>query len=210
VGLIREVSVVILLNIAARACGRVERCKLSAMRWLVVAACAATFAAFGCNYTSDYRPPRDGRARPIYQDDTVVVATPALPFECGPYGPGRPVPGARYVPAQVVLQAASRGSYGGGGVYLSGPIFVPGPHLHGSSGSVSSGGGSGDGGKLVAVALAVAAIVAFPFIIVGLAAGNPEQEDAVASAIDSVNQYNDQLREQAAVCAELADRRSGP
>jgi hypothetical protein len=181
------------------------------MRWLLpLLGCVLALSLCGCNYSSDYQPPRDGRARPIYDDDTVVMVPPAVPFSCGPYGPQYEVQGARWVPQQIVLQAASGGSYGGGGVYISGPIFVPGPHVHASGaafGSSSASGGGGDGGKLVAVALAVAAIVAFPIIIVGLAVGNPEQEDAVASAIDSVNQYNDQLRERAAVCAELASRR---
>src|SRR5262245_46849051 len=65
------------------------------------------------------------------------------------------------------------------------PLIVPPPP------GIPPGGIDGDSAKYIFVAMAVAAIVAFPFIAVGLAVGHPEPDDEVITAIDRINRYND-------------------
>ena len=84
-------------------------------------------------------------------------------------------------------------------------VFVP-----TGGGSVKSSSGSPNGGKALAVALAVGALVAFPFIALGLAMGHPEPEEEVASAMDRVNEFNDQARDREAYCAAIAGAVEAP
>jgi len=173
-------------------------------------------ALAGCNYASDYRPPADGRARPLYKGDKVVMVAPSELPRCLEAGP--PPPSYQY--------AVPRNA---GGYYLPrshhthvpvavvvvapGPPLVPVPvpvghrHHHG----LASGGGvdSGDAGKYMLAAMAVAALVAFPAVAIGLAMGNPEPEDEVAPAVDAVNRFNDEARERMAYCEAMAGPRGG-
>ena len=79
-------------------------------------------------------------------------------------------------------------------------FFPPSPGLL-ALGALS--GGKGDG-EAFAVVLAVGAIIAFPFIAMGLAMGHPEPEEEVVDAVDRINTYNDELRERYAFCEALA------
>jgi len=161
----------------------------------------------GCSYTSDYVPPRDGRVRPLWQGDKVVIAAPAELPECASdeqpppsYVYVTPLDGhGHYVPPATHTHVHV-------GVIIIGrppllpvlPGVPPVPKL------------SGDGGKYVAVILAVGAIVAFPFIALGLAMGHPEPEEEVAEAIDVVNELKDQSRETMARCATWLERGPDP
>lgn len=162
----------------------------------------------GCSYTSDYVPPRDGRARPIWQGDKVVIAAPAELPECASdeqppptYVYEAPLDRGYYVPPATHTHVHV-------GVVIIGrppllPVLpgVPGPTVPNLS---------GDGGKYVAVILAVGAIVAFPFIAMGLAMGHPEPEEEVANAIDGVNELKDVSRERMARCATWLERGPDP
>ena len=57
---------------------------------------------------------------------------------------------------------------------------------------------------------AVVAIVAFPFVAVGLAVGHPEPSDEVVTAIDTINRYNDDARRKEALCAATAPLEGAP
>ncbi len=159
----------------------------------------------GCSYTSEYVPPKDGRARPMWQDDKVVIVAPAELPECvsdkpppPTYSYTAPIDGhGHYVPPSTHTHVHV-------GVIVVGrppllPLLpgFPAPNVPAIS---------GDGGKYVAVILAVGAIVAFPFIAMGLAMGHPEPEGEVAGAIDGVNQLKDRTREKMARCAAWMDR----
>ncbi len=154
----------------------------------------------GCSYTSDYRPPNDGRARPLWIDDEVVVSRPTSLPQCAP-------------PPQAYYQGWVPFAEGywdppeerGGGAVIA---IVGGPPL---PLPVSAGGGSGGGGDSLeglAVVMA-AAIVAFPFVALGLALGQPEPEEEVATAIDAVNTYNDRARYRIAECMAYHQRLRG-
>ncbi len=158
----------------------------------------------GCGYTSDYVPPRDGRARAIWRDDKAVIAGPAELPNCAtreqpPDGYRHRVPqdahGYYYAPT------GSTSVHVGLVVVGRPPILLP--HLPSSAvpGANLGGGGGVDGGEYLFVILAVGAIVAFPFVAMGLALGHPEPEEEVAVALDQVNAYNDELRERLARCA---------
>jgi len=173
---------------------------LRMLRGVVIVAAAAA-SMMGCSYKSEYQPPKDGRARPVWDDDKVVmVAPPELP-SC--VGERQPPPSFGYhVPMSGGYWAGGRG---GGHVHVHvvvighpPPLLVPGPIIPG-------GDMDGEGAKYLLVGLAAAAIVAFPFIAMGLAMGHPEPEEEVASAIDKINRYNDLARERMAQCAAWTD-----
>jgi hypothetical protein len=155
----------------------------------------------GCSYTSDYVPPKDGRARAIWKDDKAVVAAPSELPDCATRE--QPPEGYRYeVPLDAggYYYAPSGTGHVHVGVVVIGrpPILLPG--VPGVT-IPSPGNVSGDGAEYLVVILAVGAIVAFPFIAMGLALGHPEPEDEVAAAIDQVNAFNDESRERLAKCA---------
>jgi hypothetical protein len=173
--------------------------------------CVLTMCLAGCSYTSDYVPPKDGRARAIWKDDKVVVAAPADLPDCAK--DEQPPKGYRYdVPLDEhgYYYPPSSNTHVHVGVIIVGrpPVFF----LPGSGGGIPSLGNLGGGGKgseYVFVALAVGAIVAFPFIAMGLALGHPEPEEEVAAGIDEVNAFNDKSRERFARCAAWHRRRQG-
>lgn len=169
-----------------------------------------TLLVAGCSYTSDYKPPKDGRARAIWQDDEVVIAAPADLPDCATGK--QPPKGYRYdMPSDPhgYYYAPSSSTHVHVGVVIIGRppvIFVP----HGPGGGVPSlGGGGGKGSEYVFVALAVGAIIAFPFIAMGLALGHPEPEEEVAASIDEVNAFNDKSRERLARCAAWYRKHGG-
>lgn len=167
-------------------------------------------ATAGCSYTSDYVPPKDGRARAIWRDDKAVVAAPAELPDCATKD--QPPEGYRYdVPVDgsgYYYAPATTGHVHVGVIVIGRPPLIF-PHLPGvdvgGSSSIGSG-GSTSGGEYLVVVLAVGAIVAFPFIAMGLAMGHPEPEEEVAAAFDEVNAYNDQARERLARCAAWYQR----
>ncbi len=170
---------------------------------LAVATLALTACAtMGCSYNSKYQPPPDGRARPVWQGDKIVMMAPEKAPKCtlerpsGPFTYRVPRDGAgHYVPR--------RRGYHGHHHHPVG-IIVVGPHLPGPFIPLPKGKMSGDGGKYLLVVMAVGAIVAFPFIAAGLAMGHPEPEGKVAGAIDRINTFNDDAREQEAICDAIA------
>ena len=59
------------------------------------------------------------------------------------------------------------------------------------------------GAEVLAV-LAVAAILTFPFVAIGLATGKPEKIEKVVSGIDKINKFNDDARRMNALCYATA------
>ena len=164
---------------------------------LALVACATT----ACSYTSQYQPPADGRARPVWQGDQIVMMAPEAEPKCtlerppGQFSYNVPRDGAgHYVPRRRGHHHHHRAV----GIIIVGP-HIPGPVLPGLPNSKMS----GDSGKYLLVVMAVGAIVAFPFIAAGLAMGHPEPEDKVAGAIDRINSFNDDAREQEAICEAI-------
>jgi len=183
----------------------------------------------GCmNHTSEYVPPNDGRARAIWQEDRVIASLPsdanstdcavalnevqADPVRYRTYYGGSPtivvwrpwivVSGSSRVatstrPRTPASPTAVKGSSGGSG----GGIGSIGSGGGGSSG----GGGGGDLGK-AAIGLVVIAILALPFINLGVGLGRPEPSEQVAREIDKVNAYNDLARLSGTPCGvEVAE-----
>jgi hypothetical protein len=185
----------------------------------------------GCmNHTSEYVPPKDGRARAIWQEDRVVASLPsdanstdcavALnevrsdPVRYRTYYGGSPTivvwrpwivvtgtnrvssgPVPRTPASPTAIKGASGGSGGGIGSVGSG----------GGGSSGGGGGGNGDLGK-AALALVVVAILALPFINLGVGLGRPEPSEQVATEIDKVNAYNDLARLSGSPCGvEVAE-----
>ena len=123
---------------------------------------AAAGLLFGCgNYTSDYKPPKDGRARAVWSEDRVVASIPAdSSAECSgalvdvKSNPGSYVStygGSRMVVLWQPWIVVHHHNHHVGGPGLPGP-GVPGTGVHrpahpsaggGSGGSVSGGGGGG-------------------------------------------------------------------
>lgn len=175
------------------------------LRKLVAFALLGTWAT-GCSYQSSYVPPQDGRARPVWTGDQIAVHAP------------KKLPGCKGVPANAPPPSAKyKVPHDDDGYYRPGPRVRVGvvivhhhhhptivhiPAAHGASSSSSS--SNTDGGEALVVVLAVGAIVAFPFIALGLAMGHPEPEDDVATAIDRVNRFNDEAREREAYCGAVA------
>jgi hypothetical protein len=185
---------------------------------LPIASLATAAALLGCTgYSSEYVPLADGRARPVYRDDTLVmevggrvtaacadaIADPRLP------GAGSGVSvrsgssvwipvyyGPRIVVVGGVAPSPRRAVYTGASPNLTGVSGRPG----GGSGS-SGGGGLGKLDKEAIVIVAVIALVALPAITFGLALGRPEPEDQVANVIDRVNLYNDLARSPGTPCS---------
>jgi|GEM_PF-5981370 len=178
--------------------------------------------ATGCgNYTSDYVPPRDGRARAVWQQDRVIASMPdGADAECSAavsevqenptryrtYYGGSPtiiiwrpwvvVTGRSTVSSSAPPRPRSPASASvkGGGSSGGGSVGSIG------SGSGGGGGGGGDIGK-AAVVLVVVAMLTLPFITLGLGLGRPEPSEQVAEEIDKVNAYNDLARLNGSPCA---------
>jgi hypothetical protein len=169
---------------------------------LLLAGVLAGLSVAGCSYTSEYVPPQDGRARPIWVDDAVQVAAPADLPEC--VTREQPPEGYTYtVPQDQDGYYYSPGPGPSGHVHVHVGVVIIGrpPLLFAPTPGFNPGSISGDGGKYLAVGLAVGAIIAFPFIAMGLALGHPEPEEEVAGSIDALNTWNDQARERMERCA---------
>lgn len=181
----------------------------------------------GCgNYTSEYVPPKDGRARAVWQEDRVVASLPdnangvgcstavqevqADPKVYRTYYGGSPtivvwrpwivVTSTNTVATRSRMPASPRAISSGGSSGGSGGGL-------GSIGSGSSGGGGGGGGGdlgKAAVVLVVVAMLTLPFITLGLGLGRPEPSGEVAQEIDKVNAYNDLARLSGTPCASEA------
>ena len=154
---------------------------------------------------SDYLPPQDGRARAVWDENRVVVHMPSSLPRCqhqvveqvrrtyGSYFPrdteGYYAPPPRRVTTSVIIIGA--------------PVRVGGPPTPLFFASRSSASG-GDAGKALLVGLAVGAMLAFPFVAVGLATGKPEKIEKVVRGIDKVNKFNDDARRMGALCYATA------
>jgi hypothetical protein len=181
--------------------------------------------ATGCgNYTSEYMPPKDGRARAVWQKDRVVASMPdgadragcseavtevqANPVTYRTYYGGSP----RIIIWQpwIVVSSTNRVSPSIRPRVPATPTGV----LRGGSGggggglgSLGSGSGGGGGGGDIgkaAVVLVVVALVSLPFITLGLGLGRPEPSEEVAQEIDKVNAYNDLARLSDSPCGVAA------
>jgi len=158
--------------------------------------------AGGCSYTSEYTPPADGRARGVWKDDGLVMVAPEALPRCAHQMPPPP-PGYHYaVPldGSGYYVAPRTHTHVHVGVVIIGPppLHPPVPIVPGSLG----GSMDGESGKVMLVVMAIGAIVAFPFIAMGLALGHPEDEDEVAATVDRINEWNDEARERMAYCYE--------
>ncbi|MFO0755557.1 MAG: hypothetical protein U0359_03650 [Byssovorax sp.] len=176
----------------------------------------------GCGeYTSDYRPPQDGRARVLWNDKGVFAAVPqgAVSREClaamddamerpdayfRGYSPVRSGVRVYWVPSVIVGPPVPVIHHASGPLHpirhAATPTASGGGSFFGSGGSGGSGGG-GDSGKAIAVVAAVVVLLALPAVTLGLAAGRPEPEKSVALAIDEVNAYNDLARYPGTPCS---------
>jgi uncharacterized membrane protein YgcG len=191
----------------------------------------AAMLTTGCgNYTSDYVPPKDGRARALWQEDRVVASLPdaangascaeavsdvqSVPTRYRTYYGGSPSV-VIWRPWIVVTSSNNAGSsvrphvpasptaisHSGGGGGLG--HVGSGSSGGGSSGGSSGGGGGGDIGK-AAVVLVVVALLTLPIITLGLGLGRPEPSEQVAQEIDKVNAYNDLARLSDSPCGAFA------
>jgi hypothetical protein len=174
----------------------------------------------GCGYTSQYVPPADGRARPLWSEDHLITNLADVPPTCTQAIDWQLHPGARapLVPRAPHVDAYWAPVYYGPDIVVVAPGFAPIPpnpilfspsltlatavvHAsHGGGGGVGhlgGGGGGGGGGKdlgYVLLILAVIAVIVLPALDIGLATARPESEDNSADAIDRVNAYNDLAR----------------
>jgi hypothetical protein len=183
--------------------------------------------AAACGYTSEYAPPADGRVRPVWRENRVVVepsgAAPSA--EClraaleltgtdivrqpREYGVVRREPGGYWTPrfygAPIVIVAAGLAP-----IMPRPPIFLPvlAPALvRPGVGFIGSGpvpglrlGSGGDSGKALAF-LAIIALVVLPIVDIAVAAAPAESVGATAQAIDQVNALNDLMRSPENPCA---------
>jgi hypothetical protein len=164
----------------------------------------AAMLATGCgSYTSEYVPPKDGRARAVWHDDRVVASMPdganragcseaitevqADPIRYRTYYGGSP--SIIIWQPWVVVRSSNRGSTSmrprtpaaptgiskGGSSGGGGGVGSIGSGSSGSSGG-GGGGGGGDIGK-AAVVLVVVAMLTLPFITLGLGLSRPEPEE---------------------------------
>jgi hypothetical protein len=108
----------------------------------------------------------------------------------------------RYRAARVGATSISGGGSGGGvgSPSISGGGGGGGGKVSGGGGGSSLGGGGNDLGK-GALVLAVVALIALPFIAVGLSLGRTEAERETALTIDRVNAYNDLARTPGSPCS---------
>lgn len=181
----------------------------------------AAMLTTGCgNYTSEYVPPKDGRARAVWHEDRVVASMPedanragcstavseiqAEPVRYRTYYGGSPtiviwrpwvvVTSTNTVSTRSRTPATptsiSKGGGSGGSV----------GNLGSGSSSSGGGGGGGDIGK-AAVVLVVVALMTLPIITLGLGLGRPEPSKQVAEEIDKVNAFNDLARLSGSPCA---------
>lgn len=179
----------------------------------------------GCmNYTSEYVPPKDGRARAIWQEDRVVASLPsdanstacssainevqADPVRYRTYYGGSPT--IVVWRPWIVVTGTNRVASSSAGRVAATPTAIKGASggsgsgggSFGSGGGSSGGGGGGGGGDLgkAALVLVVVAILALPFINLGVGLGRPEPSGQVATEIDKVNAYNDLARLSGSPC----------
>lgn len=171
----------------------------------------AVLALGGCGYTSSYVAPPDGRARMGWVDGQLTAIMPRPDMQlCYGEAPPEGAP-----PAELPPEEAPRRRHGGGVVlvwvpYVPPPVVVvSGPKIIGPSrflagpsvGSTTKIRDTNNLPKEAAVLLAVALFVAMPVISIALAVDPPGTDDAVASAMDEVNETNDRLRQAAVPCA---------
>ena len=115
------------------------------------------------------------------------------------------------------LAAAPAPPINAGGYWVGAPsyfVFVaPLPHVHLHHHGLHYGGppspmlfallsadGDGEGAKYLAAFFLVAAIVGSPIAAVSLAASRPEDDSAVASTVDEINEFNEHARHKLMHC----------
>jgi hypothetical protein len=198
-------------------------------RVILIALLAAELA--GCGYISEYDPPLDGRARPVWKENNVVMelsggglapacadelaqttmsnrlrlSTGELRLDGGYWAP-------RYYGTQIVVL-----NPGFAPPLPRPPLFVPrlpigahatvvGPpvfHGGGGGGAVRGGGGGGGGSSGDLGKLAIIALIVLPAVAIGMALANPESSTQSSQAIDQVNAYNDLVRSGQSACAQV-------
>jgi hypothetical protein len=184
----------------------------------------------GCGYTSEYTPPLDGRARPVWKDNNVVMelsgggltsacanelvettqyrrlrlADGELRLDGGYWAP------RYYGPTIVVVTPGLAPPLPLPPLYVprlpvgAHTTIVAAPHAIVGAGAVKGGGGGGGGSGGDALAkLALIALVVLPAVAIGLALANPESAGASSQAIDQVNVYNDLVRSGQSSCSQL-------
>ena len=199
-------------------------------RWLFAVAIALAHA---CGYASQYQPPRDGRARAIWQESDVVVELSGAPLSpaCALELRSASATGKLRLAEGRVETLPARNSYWGPLFFgppivvvdsaiapplLRPPLFLPfapgalgrvGAPVHGLARPV--GGGLGDEGGKALVLVAVVALVVLPIVDVWLALDAPESERS-PQAIDQVNAFNDLARLPGSPCSWDAPPDPGP
>lgn len=179
--------------------------KTNRMRKQLLAVLLLASLVTGCStYTSEYLPPQDGRARAVWDANRVVVHMPSSLPRCrhqvvaevrqkyGRYFPSDPQ--GYYVPPPPRASTSI--------IIIGSPVRAAGPPV--PLLLASPAGKGGDAGAEVLAVLAVAAILTFPFVAVGLATGKPEKIEKVVSGIDKVNKFNDDARRMNALCYATA------
>jgi len=187
----------------------------------------AAMLTTGCgNYTSDYKPPNDGRARAVWHEDRVLASLPeganragcstainevqADPVRYRTYYGGSPTiviwhPWIVVANTNTVATTSRPRTPANPSAISRGGSSGGGGGLgnigSGSSGGSSSGGGGGGDIGKAAVVLVVVAMLSLPFITLGLGLGRPEPSKEVAEEIDKVNAYNDLARLSESPCA---------
>ncbi len=154
-------------------------------------------AALGCSYVSHYQPPRDLRARPVWDKHTVRVhlsepPTPACDKAVTESVEGRALaiaPSYTYTPR-----------HGRAAAVVFVPLVFWHPHPLLLPLALAGPSSFGDLARRFQ-AFAAMALVAMPIVAVALAASDPEDAQTSALAIDATNAYNDLARSLGTPCS---------
>jgi hypothetical protein len=176
--------------------------------------------AIGCGYTSQYVPPVDGRARPLWAGDHVTnnlpqfarsrecvdavywVQHPEIEPQAEHFQPAPVVWVPRYWGADIVVATP------GVAPILAHPVLFS-PSLTvlqaavAAGRSASQGGSTGGGnlGKEIALVIVVLAVVLVPIVDITVAALRPESDERSGDAIDQANVFNDLARSAGTPCS---------
>jgi hypothetical protein len=167
------------------------------MRRAVAAVVCCAVAA--CGYTSQYRPPLDGRARAVWDKNKVraIIGEPTSKACDAAVNQAIDEPAA----AEVARNASYVPPPPPPGVIVYAPLLwyvpfaVPAPPT-----VVPASVGDANLWKGAIAALAIALVV-LPIVDVALAASDPEDGGVSSLSIDTVNAYNDLARTEGSPCA---------
>jgi len=158
----------------------------------------------GCSYVSQYRPPRDERARPIWDKNRVRVhlserPRPACDRAVTETVEGRPLaiaPSYTYDPQE--QRGLSRPP-----VFVFVPVIFWYPYAFPAPLGFWGYYYGGQAGELLGrlQIFAVVALLVLPIVAIGLSASSPEEDKASTLAIDAANAFNDLSRSPGNPCS---------